>query len=37
VRFLITNPSSADKVAEWVGSGQSYGDVLARLQNAGTQ
>jgi hypothetical protein len=37
VRFLITNPSSADKVAEWVGSGQSYGDVLARLQNAGAQ
>ena len=31
VRFLITNASSAEKVAEWVGSGQSYGDVLARF------
>ena len=38
VRFLIANPSSADKVAQWVGSGVSYGDALARLQNtAGAQ
>jgi hypothetical protein len=37
VRFLITNRDSAGKVAEWVGSGASYGDVLARLQNSAGQ
>lgn len=33
VRFLITNPASAGKVSEWLGSGVSYGDALARLQH----
>lgn len=38
VRFLIANAASAGKVSEWLGSGVSYGDALARLQNnAGTQ
>jgi hypothetical protein len=32
VRFLITNAESASKVAEWLGSGLSYGDALTRLQ-----
>jgi hypothetical protein len=38
VRFLMANPVSAGKVSEWLGSGLSYGDALARLQNsAGAQ
>ena len=38
VRFLIASHSSASKVSEWLGSGLSYGAVLARLQtNAGIQ
>src|SRR5690349_4248350 len=32
VRFLIASPGSASKVSEWLGSGVSYGDALARLQ-----
>lgn len=35
VRFLIGNQSSASKVNEWLGSGLSYGDALARLQSTG--
>jgi hypothetical protein len=35
VRFLITNPSSASKVSQWLDSGVSYGDALTRLQNTG--
>lgn len=31
VRFLIASAASASKVAEWVGSGLSYGDALTRL------
>lgn len=34
VRFLIANSASAGKVSDWIGSGVSYGDALARLQNA---
>jgi hypothetical protein len=33
VRFLIANAASASKVAEWIGSGLSYGDALTRLQS----
>jgi hypothetical protein len=33
VRFLITNQQSAMKVRQWLGSGVSFGDALARLQN----
>lgn len=32
VRFLIASAASAGKVAEWLGSGLSYGDALTRLQ-----
>jgi hypothetical protein len=34
VRFLIASAQSAGKVNEWLGSGLSYGDVLARLQQS---
>jgi hypothetical protein len=34
VRFLIASPSSANKVAEWLGSGLDYGDALTRLQGS---
>lgn len=38
VRFLIASAASAGKVSDWLGSGVSYGDALARLQNnAGAQ
>src|SRR5262249_20196825 len=35
VRFLIASPGSASKVSEWLGSGVSYADALARLQSKG--
>jgi hypothetical protein len=34
VRFFIASAASAGKVSEWLGSGLSYGDVLARLQQS---
>ena len=34
VRFLIASAASAGKINEWLGSGLSYGDALARLQQS---